>query len=702
MNILQTLAKELGIRVDQVEKTVALIDEGNTIPFIARYRKEVTGNLSDTILRDLETRLQYLRNLEERKSDVIRLIDELGELTEELRTSIEKAVTLQAVEDIYRPFKPKKRTRATIAKEKGLQPLADFILSLEAKAGETVQKAAEFIDEEKQVLSADDALQGAMDIIAEKVSDEVAYRDIVRKDTFHFGKVIVKGDEKAEDKTYAMYNDFEEAIKALKPHRVLALFRGEKEGILKLTFEASHEGNVRKIINQLVKDEHHDSYPYIEEAVTDGYKRLLFPSVETETRAALKEIADTESIKVFAGNLKPYIMQAPLSGHVIMGIDPGYRTGCKLAIISTLGEVLDYGTIYPTKPHEKIRESKAVMMRMIEKHGVSVISIGNGTGSRETEKVVAEMLEELAPRKVYYTITSESGASIYSASKLGEEEFPDLDVTIRGAISIARRLQDPMAELVKIEPKHIGVGQYQHDVNQKQLNETLEHVIEDCVNHVGVDINRASYALLSYVAGINKTIAKNIITYKEQSGAFTDRKQILKVKGLGPKAFEQCAGFLRIPESKNPLDNTAVHPESYAIAEKLFGMPYDLIDVEKKAKDLGVGVPTLRDIIAELKKPGRDPREDMPKPILRSDVLSIDDLEVGMELTGTVRNVVDFGAFVDIGIKNDGLVHVSEISNRFIKHPSEVLKVADIVKVKILKIDRDRGKVGLTMKGLKS
>ena len=700
MTINEILANELNIRKDQVEKTVALIDEGNTIPFIARYRKEVTGDLSDTILRDLDTRLTYLRNLEERKSDVLRLIDELGELTDALATSIRRATTLQAVEDIYRPFRPKKRTRATIAKEKGLAPLAEYLCSLQARTGDSLREAEKYLSEEHHVTCVDDALQGAMDIIAEQVSDDPVYRDIVRHDTYQKGTLRVKGDPTAENQTYAMYEEFEEPIRQLKPHRILALFRGEKEGILKLTFDANHEINTSRILKKLIDNPKHDSYPYLEEAVLDGYKRLLYPSVETEIRSSLKELADSESIKVFAGNLKPYLMQSPLTGHVIMGIDPGYRTGCKLAVISKLGEFLESTTIYPTKPQERIREAIDVMKKLIQKHGVTVISIGNGTGSRETEKVVADMLDEIGSSNLHYTITSESGASIYSASKLAEEEFPQLDVTIRGAISIARRLQDPLAELVKIEPKHIGVGQYQHDVNQKQLNETLETVVEDCVNHVGVDVNRASVALLSYVSGISKTVAKNIITYKEQNGAFTDRMKLLKVKGLGPKAFEQSAGFLRISESKNPLDNTAVHPESYPIAEKLIGQPYDQLNLERVAKELGVGLPTLKDIIAELKKPGRDPREDMPKPILRSDVLSIADLEVGMELTGTVRNVVDFGAFVDIGIKNDGLVHVSEISNRFIKHPSEVLKVADIVRVKILKIDRDRGKVGLTMKGI--
>lgn len=700
MTIIDTLAKELGIRKDQVEKTIALIDEGNTIPFIARYRKEVTGDLSDTILRDLETRLNYLRNLEERKLEIERLIDELGELTEELTKKIRSAKTLQALEDIYRPFRPKRRTRATMAKEKGLEPLADYLLSLEAKPGDSLKEAEKYLSEEHEVLTPQDALQGAMDIIAEIVSDDAGYRDIVRHDMFQKTTLVVTGDPNAQDRTYEMYQDFEEPVRLLKPHRILALFRGEKEGVLKLNFAANHDVNADKILRQMITDKNHDSYPYLEEAVLDGYKRLLFPSVETEVRSVLKEMADSESIKVFAGNLEPYLMQAPLTGHVIMGIDPGYRTGCKVAVISKLGEFLESTTIFPTKPHQRIRESKETLKQLIKKHGVSVISIGNGTGSRETEQVVAQLLEEMAPEQIFYTITNESGASIYSASKLAEDEFPQLDVTIRGAISIARRLQDPLAELVKIEPKHIGVGQYQHDVNQKQLSQTLENVVEDCVNRVGVDINRASPALLAYVSGLSKTVARNIISHKESHGAFTDRKAILKVKGLGPKAFEQSAGFLRVPESRNPLDNTGVHPESYPIAERLIGQPLDMLNLEKVAKELNVGLPTLTDIVNELKKPGRDPREDMPKPILRSDVLSIEDLEVGMELTGTVRNVVDFGAFVDIGIKNDGLVHVSEISNRFIKHPSDVLKVADIVKVRIIRIDHERGQVGLSMKGL--
>lgn len=697
MNIFEQIAKELNIKVGQVENTVKLIDEGNTIPFIARYRKEVTGNLDDEILRNLEQKLQYLRNLEQRKEDVIRLIDELGELTEELRKEIINAETLSKVEDIYLPFRPKKRTRATIAKEKGLKPLADLILDRKLNESNFEQKVSEFIDEEKEVLTIEDAMAGALDIIAEMVSEDKDFRDILRKDANKNG-VLVSEKGKEENNVYDMYYEFSEKISKLPAHRILAINRGEKEKALKVSVKLSDEKNIDDILFSLCMDKSNFCYKFLKEAVVDGYNRLLFPQIETEIRADLKEKADTQSIEVFGKNLKPYIMQSPILDRVVLGIDPGYRTGCKVAVISKTGSVLDHVNIYPTKPQEKIKESKDTLAKLIKKYDVSLIAIGNGTASRETEKVVVELINELKKEDLFYSIVNEAGASIYSASKLGQEEFPDLDVTVRGAISIARRIQDPMAELVKIEPKHIGIGQYQHDVNQKQLTETLSDVIEDCVNKVGVDVNTASFSLLSYISGMTKTMAKNLVSYRDENGAFKNRDEIKKVKGIGPKAYTQSAGFLRIRNGENPLDNTAVHPESYEIAEKLYGKDLDKLNVSKLSKELGVGELTLKDIIEELKRPGRDIREDMPKPILRSDVLSIEDLEVGMELKGTVRNVVDFGAFIDIGIKNDGLVHISQISNKYIKHPSEVLKVGDIVKVKILEIDLEKQKVKLTMR----
>ena len=697
MNIFEQIAKELNIKVGQVENTVKLIDEGNTIPFIARYRKEVTGNLDDEILRNLEQKLQYLRNLEQRKEDVIRLIDELGELTEELRKEIINAETLSKVEDIYLPFRPKKRTRATIAKEKGLKPLADLILDRKLNESNFEQKVSEFIDEEKEVLTIEDAMAGALDIIAEMVSEDKDFRDILRNDANKNG-VLVSEKGKEENNVYDMYYEFSEKISKLPAHRILAINRGEKEKALKVSVKLSDEKNIDDILFSLCMDKSNFCYKFLKEAVVDGYNRLLFPQIETEIRSDLKEKADTQSIEVFGKNLKPYIMQSPILDRVVLGIDPGYRTGCKVAVISKTGSVLDHVNIYPTKPQEKIKESKDTLAKLIKKYDVSLIAIGNGTASRETEKVVVELINELKKEDLFYSIVNEAGASIYSASKLGQEEFPDLDVTVRGAISIARRIQDPMAELVKIEPKHIGIGQYQHDVNQKQLTETLSDVIEDCVNKVGVDVNTASFSLLSYISGMTKTMAKNLVSYRDENGAFKNRDEIKKVKGIGPKAYTQSAGFLRIRNGENPLDNTAVHPESYEIAEKLYGQDLDKLNVSKLSKELEVGELTLKDIIEELKRPGRDIREDMPKPILRSDVLSIEDLEVGMELKGTVRNVVDFGAFIDIGIKNDGLVHISQISNKYIKHPSEVLKVGDIVKVKILEIDLEKQKVKLTMK----
>lgn len=698
LNIDLKIAKELNITEKQVNDTVKLIDEGNTIPFISRYRKEVTGNLTDEQLRQLEELLKYQRSLEERKEDVIRLIDEQGKLTEELKAKIEAAELLKEVEDLYLPYKQKKRTRATQARERGLEPLANLMLEENSTDEDFTAMAKELIDEEKEVLTEEDAIKGAMDIIAEMVSESIEFRDILRHSAKESGGIESTQNGEDDNKTYEMYYNFLERLKHLKPHRILALFRGEKEGVLKLKFDLNDEYNIQKILESYSYLKDKDYYKYIEEAVIDGYKRLLLPSIETEVKNELKEKADKESIKVFGKNLKPYLMQPPIKESVVIGLDPGYRTGCKVAVISSHGKVLDYTTIYPTKPREDIAGSKKVLKELIEKHGVNLIAIGNGTASRETENLASNLIEELNRKDLFYSIVNEAGASIYSASKLGQEEFPDLDVTIRGAISIARRIQDPLAELVKIEPEHLGVGQYQHDVNQKELKETLSNVVEDCVNSVGVNVNTASPALLNYVSGISKSVAKNIVEYKEENGPFKNRKELNKVKGLGPKAFTQCAGFLRIPESENILDNTAVHPESYEIAEKLLERDLNKVQVSKVSKELGIGIPTLADILKELKKPGRDPRDEMPKPILRSDVLSIDDLEEGMILKGTVRNVVDFGCFVDIGIKNDGLVHISQMSHSFIKHPSDVVEVSDIVEVKIINIDKETGKVGLSMK----
>lgn len=698
MNIEKIIAEKLKISENQVQKTVELIDEGNTIPFISRYRKEVTGNLTDTVLRDLEENLTYLRNLQKRKEDVLRIIEEQGKLTEELKAEIEKAEKLQEVEDLYLPFKQKKRTRASQAKERGLEPLKEYLFNFEDKTRKIEEEAEKYITEEVPTVKA--ALQGAMDILAEEISETKEYRDIVRAGAKK-GGLLCEGDPSKDDGTYEMYYEFAERMRFLKPHRILAIFRGEKEGILKLKFDFNDADNMFQILKSICLDKEDPGMEYLQATVIDSYKRLLRPSIETEVKNELKEMADKSSIEIFGDNLRPYLMQPPIKDMNIIGLDPGYRTGCKTAVVSSFGEVLDYGVIYPAKPKADVEGSKKTLKKYIEKYDINLIAIGNGTASRETEQMVVELLSEVGKKDLYYAIVNEAGASIYSASKLGNDEFPDLDVTIRGAISIARRIQDPLAELVKIEPQHIGVGQYQHDVNQKELSETLEKIVEDCVNSVGVDINTASVALLGYVSGITKTTAKNILEYKRENGPFSSRKEIKKVKGIGPKAFTQCAGFLRIPESKEVLDHTAVHPESYDIAVKLLDRDLDKIDYQKTAEELEVGIPTLQDIVAELKKPGRDPRDEMPKPILRSDVLSIEDLEVGMELQGTVRNVVAFGAFVDIGIKNDGLVHISQLSDRFIKDPKEVVKVSDIAKVKIIDIDVERGKVGLSMKGLK-
>ena len=696
MNILQKLSEELDIKYDNVVKTVELLDEGNTIPFIARYRKEITGNLTDETLRQLNDRLTYLRNLQERKDDITRLIDEQGKLTEDLKKQIDEATILTELEDIYLPFKPKKRTRGSIAVELGLQPVADMIMEKTHSLSEIEKKASEFVNGE-EIKTVDDAISKSLDIIAEFVSEQKVFRDIVRNSFITDG--VMKTEEKNEDEsgTYKMYYDYSEKVKDVKAHRVLAVFRGEKEGFLKVSFILNDDYNIFKIMRKIARTNDFETYDLIEKAVKDSYKRLIVPSIETEVRQSMKEMADDESIGVFKSNLKPYLMQPPIKETAIIGLDPGFRTGCKVSVISEYGDFLDSAVIYVTDARKQIQRADETLKDFIDKYNVKLIAIGNGTASRETEKYVSDLLAQIDD-EIFYAIVNEAGASIYSASKLAIEEFPDLDVTIRGAISIARRIQDPLAELVKISPQSIGVGQYQHDVNQKKLKSSLEEVVEDCVNTVGVNINTASSALLNYVSGITKTTAKNIVDYKIENGPFTNRQEILKVKGIGPKAFVQCAGFLRIPESEEILDNTEVHPESYEIAKQI--MKYDLndIDVKKLSEELEVGEPTLRDIIEELKKPGRDPRDEMPKPVLRQDVLSIDDLEEGMIVTGTVRNVVDFGAFIDIGIKEDGLCHISKMSNSYIKNPREVCEVSDTVKVKIIGIDKDRGLVSLSMK----
>lgn len=703
-DIVKRLAEEFGIKKKQVEGTVKLIDENNTIPFIARYRKEVTGGLSDEILRDLNERLEYLRNLEDRKEEVKRLIDEQGKLTEELSLEIEKAETVQKIDDIYRPYRPKRRTRASAAREKGLEPLAEMILSLDFSEDEIKEKASEF----KETESAEEALQGAMDIIAEDVSDDADIREEIRNMLINKSSVLSeKTDEAEENKDlmkYDMYFDFSEKISKIADHRVLALNRAESEKAVRVKIEPLEETALKIIRRETIGKKEPNSY--ILEALEDGYKRLLFPSLEREIRNMLTEKADEQAIKVFGKNLKPLLMQPPVQDTVVMGFDPGYRTGCKAAVMDGTGKLLDYATVYPTKPREETEKTKDILKKMVKKYGVEIIAIGNGTASRESEAVIAEMIGEM-DEEVYYTIVNEAGASIYSASKLGTEEYPDIDVTIRGAISIGKRVQDPLAELVKIEPKHIGVGQYQHDINQKKLDETLAGVVESCVNSVGVDLNTASPSLLGYVAGINASVAKNILDYRNENGKFKSRKELLDVKRLGKATFEQCAGFLRIPDAENILDRTAVHPESYKTAESLLKKlgdieikSIDLSDdeINELADELEVGEPTLRDIIEELKKPGRDPREDMPKPVFRSDVLDIDDLKEGMVVPGTVRNVVDFGAFVDIGIKNDCLVHISEISNKFIKDVSEYLETGDTANFKIIGIDKERGRVQLSLK----
>ena len=697
MDILKQLTDEFKLKPFQVKNTVELLDEGNTIPFIARYRKEKTGELQDMVIRDLANRLEYLRNLEARKEEAIRLIEEQGKLTDELRGEILSSDSLQRVDDLYRPFRPKRRTRATMAKEKGLEKLADAILNQSIDGEEFENFARGFIDEEKEVNTLEEALQGAMDIIAEIISDDPDNRETIKKIIRRSGIIRTEAVDKEEKTVYEMYYDYREPVKNMANHRVLAINRGEKDKKIKVSLQVEEELILNILKNKWINNEKDITAEYIENTIKDGYKRLLFPSLERETRNNLTEMAEEEAIKVFSLNLKPLLMQSPIAGKNVMAIDPGFRTGCKVAVVSETGRVLDYTTIYPTAPQNQVEKSKNVLMGLIEKYGVNIISIGNGTASRETELIVAEMLKEIKD-DVAYTIVSEAGASIYSASEVGIKEFPDLDVSIRGAVSIARRLQDPLAELVKIEPKHIGVGQYQHDLHQGKLDDALKGVVEDCVNSVGVDLNTASGPLLKYVAGISTRVANSLISYREEIDKFSSRKELLDVKGLGKKTFVQCAGFLRIPGAKNPLDNTGVHPESYKIAEKLIGKDYSDENLNELAEELEVGLPTLQDIIKELEKPGRDPREDMPKPILKQDILKIEDLNVDMKLQGTVRNVVDFGAFVDIGVKQDGLVHISQMSNKFIKHPKEVVKVGDIVEVRIVEVDKDRGRIALSMK----
>ena len=712
MDINNTLAKELGIKPQQVEATVRLIDEGNTIPFIARYRKEVTGALNDEVLRNLFDRLNYLRNLEDRKATVIASIEEQGKLTEELKAQIIAAETLVVVEDLYRPYKQKRRTRATIAKERGLEPLAEIIIS--QKADKAVSEiAADFVDPEKEVNTAEDAIAGAMDIIAEQISDEADYRIWIRDITEKQGRIISTAKDAEAESVYEMYYDFNEPIAKLPGHRVLALNRGEKEKILVVKIEAPVDDILKYLAKQVITEDNKFTNEILENVIADAYDRLIAPAIEREIRSSLTEKAEDGAIKVFGKNLTQLLMQPPIAGKVVLGWDPAFRTGCKLAVVDETGKVLDTTVIFPTAPQNKVAESEIVLKRLISKYNISLISVGNGTASRESEQVIVNLLKDI-PVPVQYVITNEAGASVYSASKLATEEFPNFDVGQRSAASIARRLQDPLAELVKIDPKSIGVGQYQHDMNQKKLGEALGGVVEDCVNRVGVDVNTASASLLEYVSGINKTIAKNIVAYREENGKFTSRAEILKVPKLGPKAYEQCAGFLRILGGKNPLDATSVHPESYKVTTALLektghdvaeiiaggmsGIEKEITDVNKLAEELGVGVMTLEDILKELAKPGRDPREDMPKPILRSDVLSMEDLKPGMVLKGTVRNVIDFGAFVDIGVHQDGLVHLSQMSDRYIQHPLDVVSVGDIVDVEVMEVDLKKQRIQLTMK----
>ena len=762
--IIKQLAKELGVKASQVRSTVNLIDEGNTIPFIARYRKEATGNLDDVVLRDLDDRLTYLRNLHKKKEEVLRLIDEQGKLTDELKEKIEAAQILNEVEDLYRPYRPKRRTRATIAMGKGLEPLADFIMEQSDAPAGIDKEAEKYVDGEKGVSSAEEAIKGAMDIIAERISDDAENRKYVRSLSFEKGTLVTEAVDKEQKSVYELYYEYSEPLVKMPPHRILAINRAEKEEFVKVKIEAPADMIVQGLKDRTISNTESLAKPYIEEAIEDSYKRLIAPSIEREIRNTLTEMAEEQAIKVFGENLKNLLLVAPIKNMVVMGFDPAYRTGCKIAIVDGTGKLLDYTTVYPTKPQNKVEEAKKILKGMIEKHGVNIIAIGNGTGSRESEIIVSEMISEIE-RKVYYTIVNEAGASVYSASKVANEEYPDINVSIRGAISIGRRLQDPLAELVKIDPKSVGVGQYQHDVNQTRLKGVLDGVVEDSVNKVGVDLNTASSSLLQHIAGLSKSVAGNIVKTREENGRFDERSQLLKVKRLGPSAYEQAAGFLRIADGQNALDNTAVHPESYQATNKfLEKMGYSLEDVKKGrlhdldekilayeipeeanalkvpekgttlksfealksfkiskpkqmtskdrkklidrhlrkiAEDLEMGFPTLKDIVEELKKPGRDPRDEMVKPLFRSDVLKIEDLKVDMILPGTVRNVTDFGAFVDVGLKNDGLVHISELSDKFIKKAMDAVSVGDEVQVRVISVDLERKRVSLSMKGLK-
>jgi len=756
--IIKQISSELNLNPQKVKETIHLIDEGNTIPFIARYRKEVTGGMSDEVLRSFDDRLKYLRNLESRKAEVIRLITEQEKLTPELEKKIMAAKVLQKVEDLYRPFKQKKMTRATKAKEKGLEPLAQLIIAQEATSGSVEDAAKAFLNEELGVETVAAALLGARDIIAEQISDNPEFREWIRDMVKAQGLITSAVSKKDEESVFEQYYEYSEAVKSIPNHRVLAINRGEKEKILKVKVTMPDEAIRARIIKEVVTNTKSIYVEQVELSIQDSYKRLISPSIEREIRSQLTERAEEEAIKVFGKNTKPLLLIPPVRDVKVLAVDPSFRTGCKLAVLDGTGKLLEYATIYPNKPQSKVEESRKVLVNLIKKHDIDIVPIGNGTASRETEQFVAESIREIE-KTVYYTIVSEAGASVYSASKLATEEYPDIDVSIRGAISIGRRLQDPLAELVKIDPKHIGVGQYQHDLNQKKLNETLTGVVEDCVNSVGIDLNTATPSLLQYVAGISGVIAKNIVNYRDENGKYVARKELLKVARLGNKAFEQCAGFLRIVDGKNPLDNTSVHPESYKTATLLLEkLGYTLEDVsasnlsdisqrvinlvpeevkkeklgvsgkgfealkalqkpkktddksqnakrfdramKKLADELEVGLPTLKDIVDEIKKPGRDLREGMPQPVFRSDVLSLEDLHDGMILSGTVRNVVDFGAFVDIGIKNDGLVHISELSDKYVKHPMNVVSVGDTVQVKIIGVDKNRGKVSLSMKGL--
>ena len=725
MNIMTTLMKEFGIPEKRLIDTVNLFDNGDTIPFIARYRKEVTGSLDDQILRELYERMTYLRNLENRKNEVRKSIEEQGKMTDEISAAIEAAQTLVEIEDIYRPFKPKRKTRASVAKEKGLEPLSEILYEQDMFDGDIYEIASQYIDEEKGVNTVEEALGGAMDIVAENVSDNAEFRKQIRSLTFEYAAINAKktndadsGNNNGDGKVYSMYFDFSEPVNKVPSHRILAMNRAEKEGFIKVSLDIDKGMILNYLFNETVNTQRSLTTGFVEKAVVDAYDRLISPSIEREIRNDIFDASSESSIKIFALNLKNLLLTPPLKGKTVLGFDPGYRTGCKLSVVDKTGKVMNTGVIYPTKPQERIAESEKVVTELIKKHKIDVVAIGNGTASKESEIFIANLLKKLNCGTKYIMV-SESGASVYSASKLGAEEFPEFDVTLRSAVSIARRLQDPLAELVKIDPKSIGVGQYQHDMKQARLDEALTGVVEDCVNSVGVDINTASYSLLSYVAGINSTSAKNIVKYREENGEFKSRSEIKKAPRIGAKAFEQCAGFLRIPHGKETLDNTGIHPESYAPAKNLLQMyNYTISDLKSGsitglservksdgftdvAEVLGIGVPTLQDIIKELEKPGRDIRDDFPEPVLRDDIMDMNDLKTGMILTGVVRNVIDFGAFIDIGVHQDGLVHISEISNRYIKHPSEVLSVGDVVKVAVKSVDSGTKKIGLTMKDIK-